>query len=104
MTKNTKILLGVAAVAAVGYYLYNQNSKKSTAGFLRRGGMLSSSVGEPLETAKSQPCCGHKQTYTGAGGTVYECCDGSFSKRSKNKSCDECMKLMGGERSLSIGM
>jgi hypothetical protein len=31
MTKNTKLILGVLAVAGVGYYLYNRN-KKNTSG------------------------------------------------------------------------
>ena len=30
MTKNTKMLLGVAAVAAVGYYFYTQSKKPTT--------------------------------------------------------------------------
>jgi len=35
MTKNTKILLGVAAVAGLGYYFYSQSQKpKNFASFL----------------------------------------------------------------------
>lgn len=30
MTKNTKMLLGVAAVAAVGYYLWNKSQEKKS--------------------------------------------------------------------------
>jgi len=33
MNKNTKTLLGVAVVAGLGYYLYTQYGKKSSAGF-----------------------------------------------------------------------
>ncbi len=80
------MLLGVAAVAAVGYYLYTTNRKKSTAGFLRRGGRIQS-LG--LESAGMIPVKGckkyQKDEATGGakfvmvGNTAYyPCCNADY--------------------------
>ena len=60
------MLIGVGAVALVGYYFYNKSQNKSFAN-------LTSSSSRPLQACKTSP--NNYQTYTDAmGKPMYDCC------------------------------
>jgi hypothetical protein len=63
MTKNTKILLGVAAVAGLGYYFFMK--PKATASFMN------------VEGGKGCPC----KKVVGTEGDFNECAGGHFCKQ-----------------------
>jgi hypothetical protein len=100
MTKNQKMLLGVGAVAVVGYLVYQQmNKSKGFAGESRRpfaGERKVQAIGSKLGTLSGKlymgdaaPC----NSGDGAGGANDSCC--------KAKSCTggKCQCCKGGEAS-----
>jgi hypothetical protein len=57
MTKNTKLVLGVIAVAGVGYYLYNRNKNNSTNGAMKFDGDYDNAAGSCGGANGSQSNC-----------------------------------------------
>lgn len=95
MDKNTKILLGVGAVAVIGYFIYkNNNTPKANAiGKSTKASELMTSMGVSMggDMGVIEKCGCHKSkaTFPQKDGTIkveYECRDGQHS----NNSAGEC--------------
>lgn len=69
MNKNTQILLGVAAVLAVGYYFYTQQSSKK-ASFIRGSRMTSLGMAPEANTCPCKKVTGKGTLTTEGGGSV----------------------------------
>jgi hypothetical protein len=83
MNKNTKMILGVGAVAIVGYLVWKQMSKPK-ASFAN---LTAPIFGGPAATI----CCGHTASYpnpNSASGYTYKCCNGEFALDSYGKDCN----------------
>ena len=83
MNKNLQTLLGVAVLAGVGYYLYNQYQKPKPAAFAN---FMSdeSALGYQI----TEECVGDTGTVVIDGQTLYNCCKmGWFGKKSQGKEC-----------------
>ena len=83
MNKNTKMILGVGAVAIVGYLIWKQMPKKNFANLRGGGGGL-----ELMEVANC--AAGYQEKYTDSTGQeMYICCDPRYkSKSAKDKKCN----------------
>jgi len=84
MNKNTKMILGVGAVAIVGYLVYKQMSKPK-AGFANFGSISLS--------PSANKCCGHKDKRANAGspsGYTFTCCNGQDAPYSNGNDCAKC--------------
>jgi len=57
MNKQTQVLLGVAVLAGVGYYLYTQNKKKSFANFSDKVKMTPKCKGDYGKDAEGRYIC-----------------------------------------------
>lgn len=87
MNKKTKMLIGVGAVALVGYYFWNKSQNKSFAN-LTSSKMMGSST-RPLTACKLSPA--NYSTYTdGAGKTLYDCCGVGKVGYALGKLVDTC--------------
>ena len=84
MTKNTKMLIGVAVVAAAGYYLWSQSQKKSFANATSKvlaNDCSGATGGTP--NGETGMCCYAKSC---TGGKC-QCCRGGEAAGTKNMNC-----------------
>lgn len=79
MTKNVKMLLGVALVGGVGYYFWKKSQTPATASFSSNYANASAMIGCPCKEIVGEV------TTTG-GKTLYECAGGQFCKKKGGKA------------------
>ena len=89
MNKNTKMILGVGAVAIVGYLVWKQMSqpKAAFANLTAPGG------GGLGESPDSNKCCGHTSKVANAespSGFTFTCCGGQSAPYSNGNPCSGC--------------
>ena len=106
MTKQTKMLLGVGALAAAGYFLWKKSKMKpaATASFANASGSMVVSkggrvVGRALSTPKGTCRCSPSQSVAGqiGGKDVYECCgNGMYAYAASPNPCSVCNAQTGG--------
>ena len=95
MNKNTKMILGVGALAIVGYLVYKQMNKTatSTASFANVSGRIAGGGYLSDTSSSAMRCCGHKSKVANAespSGFTFSCCNGQAAPYSNGNPCDKC--------------
>lgn len=87
MNKQTKTLIGIAAVAGLGYYLYMQSKKPKAFANL--------SSDESMDFQIIEKCVGDSGTVMLNGKQYYNCCKmGYFGKTTAGGKCDGASEMM----------